>query len=699
MKRGAGSSILLGTGTALYLIAIGQRLTTLFWPRGGAGLFMLALCGAGLGAAAVFLLTGRGGRGRQGRTWWILPLWALATLSSLFAFNCGVAIVRPVKDGILESISPLLYLVLTAPLFLAAVGVLAGRKRGAGRRAGLFAIALGVTMAVVPFFSGPSWFPFPCEEDSRFPTASTSATGSDGSRLVFEPHEGGWTLVTIDGGVQENILSPMQAEAPAVPLTQGGDDFFDILFVGFPKGTYLKNYLDREKTRVTVLEPDTVLVRESLRYWPELREAGEGRIRFVGGSPRRFLEGRADRYDLIALVDTATSAAHLARALSFRENYLFTVEAFRLYTDRLAPRGLLFVEKAGVGRVVTTLREAVGSEGETPFGREILVIGKKGGLVSQCYYRRGGYKGYGRDTRRALYRFLKETGAEMFFPQSSPRSNAYLDLVDNDQVRPHYVAGPLDLSPTRDRRPFFEHFGRVQLSPPAHPTPDEQGHHPEDWRIGVVPPEDRLMWSVLALSAFLTSLAVLVPLGFLHHRTGLAGHAWPYALVFLLLGAAMAASLRSVAACSRWLDPLPGEAAWAAALSLTVFGAGLWRSSWRNRHVRVIVPASLLFCFVGLGGYSLPLPALVSGTVPAVTILAALAAATGLFMGRAVGIFLSLAEETLPGTTPWHLAVFLLAAVAAWSASEIVAVTFGFPLLWLLAAAALLGAHRVGRGL
>ena len=68
-------------------------------------------------------------------------------------------------------------------------------------------------------------------------------------------------------------------------------------------------------------------------------------------------------------------------------------------------------------------------------------------------------------------------------------------------------------------------------------------------------------------------------------------------------------------------------------------------------------------------------------------------------MGRAVGAFLGRAEETLPGTAPWHVAVFLLAAVAAWSASEIVAVTFGFPLLWLLAAAALLAARRAGRGL
>jgi hypothetical protein len=439
-------------------------------------------------------------------------------------------------------------------------------------------------------------------------------------------------------------------------------------------------------------------VREAFRYWPELQEAGEGRIRFVAGNPRRFLEKSDERYDLIALVDTGTRAAHLARASSFRENYLFTVEAFRLYTDRLAPRGLFFVERAGIGRVVTTLREAVGKEGETPFDKEILVIGKKGGLVSQCYYRPGGYKGYGKGTRRELYRFLSKTGAQMFFPRSSPRFNSYLDLVDDDRVREHYVSSPLDLTPTRDRRPFFEHLGRLRISPTALPTPDELGYHSKDGRIEIVPPEDRFIWSVLALSVVLAALAIVVPLGLLQHRTGLAGHAWPYVLVFVLLGAAMAAGHRSIAAYGRWLDPLPGEAAWAAALSLAAFGAGLARSSWRS-PVGLIVATAVLLALAGLGGYSLRPPATALGAIVTGILLPAMAAAMGWLMGLAVGAFLGRAEETLPGTAPWHVAVFLLAAVTAWSASEIVAVTFGFPLLWLLSAAALLAALRAGRGL
>ena len=40
-----------------------------------------------------------------------------------------------------------------------------------------------------------------------------------------------------------------------------------------------------------------------------------------------------------------------------------------------------------------------------------------------------------------------------------------------------------------------------------------------------IPSEDRLIWSVCAASFLLVVLAVVVPLGLLHHRTGLAGHA------------------------------------------------------------------------------------------------------------------------------------------------------------------------------
>ncbi len=675
------TSIILGAATGIYLLAIEGRLVTLFWPRAGDGLFILSLGGAGCGAVAVFLLAGRSGRERPGRPWWIFPLWALAALSSLLAFSCGVEVRPAAGDGLLKSIPLLLYLILAAPLFLAAVGVLAGRGGTMRRRVGFFTMALGGAMVIGSLVSGPSWLQFPCEE------------------VVFAPHDEGWTHVTIDGGAGENILRPPQAEAPAVPLSRGGDDFFDILFIGFPKGTFLKNYLELDKARVTILEPDTVLVREALRYWPELREAGEGRIRFAAGSPRHFLEKSDERYDLIALVGTATRLAHLARALSFRENYLLTVEAFRLYTDRLASGGLLFFQGAGVSRVVTTLREAVGDDGETPFGKEVIVIGKKGGLVSQCYYRPGGYRGYGREVRRELYEFLKRTRSKMFYPLSSRRYNPYPEFVGGDRVRENYYSTPLDLSPTHDSRPFFGHFGRLQISPPAPPPPDEWGHHPAEGRLRFIPPEDRLMWAVLAVSALLTALAVVVPLGFFHHRTGLAGHAWPYALVFVLLGAAMAAGLRSIAAYGRWLDPLPGESAWAAALSLAAFGTGLWRSSWRNRQVGVIVPPALLFAFVGLGGYSLRPLASASGAIFTGIFLSALAAVAGWMVGRAVGAFLGRAEETLPGTAPWYVAVFLLAAVTAWSASEIVAVTFGFPLLWLLAAAALIAVLRAGRGL
>src|SRR4029077_774244 len=87
------------------------------------------------------------------------------------------------------------------------------------------------------------------------------------------------------------------------------------------------------------------------------------------GEGRSGLTARAARYDVvqISLIDTFTATAAGAYALS--ENGLYTVEAFRLYFQRLTPTGVLSVSRWAEGagrleapRLVLLAREALSQE-------------------------------------------------------------------------------------------------------------------------------------------------------------------------------------------------------------------------------------------------------------------------------------------------------------------------------------------------
>ena len=76
-------------------------------------------------------------------------------------------------------------------------------------------------------------------------------------------------------------------------------------------------------------------------------------VRFVLENGRTFIKRSTDTFDLISLtwVDNGGSAT----ALAFSENYLYTVEAYEEFLNRLSPDGYIaFMRALGVGEVVRT---------------------------------------------------------------------------------------------------------------------------------------------------------------------------------------------------------------------------------------------------------------------------------------------------------------------------------------------------------
>lgn len=734
------AAVLLGLGSGLYFSALQRILASLFWPRLGGGLFLLALLGAAAGAAAAFLLAKGERKVGGGHPGWGHIFWGAASIVVLAALSTEIGGGWAGMPGEGPGIPVSLCFLLAAPPFLTMTLLFAGKdSRSTLRGAGLFLVALGagvlfsslvpglhprllaltgVLIGILPPITGGAavprgeragagllaaaalWLMVPSLTPLSYgtgrgggPPSVTEVAWSGESRLEFPSGDVAGHRLTISGGLREILFGGEGKKELAVPLDGGADGRLEAVCVGFPDGAIVRRILS-EGGEVLILERDPVLAREILRRSPQLRE--DPRVRVKTGDPRRFLAGHSRKFDLLVLGESPTPAAHLSSAWASREDYLATVEAFRVYAGSLHPRGLLFAERPATARVVTALREAT-ADSEIPFADRVIVLGRRGRLTAQSYYRPAGFSpgDLVELNRHSLRRKVKIFTS----PETRRKWNLYYSLVRGDLLQGYYFTSPQDLSPARDEQPFAWNLERLMISPSGPPLPEEEGHQPEKWRLRFIPPGDGIFWIVIAAGFLLLLILTLFPLAVFEHRTGLAGHALPYLWLFLLLGAASSAILRALCGWGRWVASPAGTATWLPGLFLAAAGAGWLIAPERRRAWKAAgFPLALLALCFAAAGYGLP--SLREAPVAAgIVMAAALALGSGFGAGRLVGSCIGSADEVLPGTSSWFVSLLLLGGVTAWSVSGLAAAAFGFPALWMCAAAALLGASWSGRRL
>jgi hypothetical protein len=171
---------------------------------------------------------------------------------------------------------------------------------------------------------------------------------------------------------------------------------------------------------------------------------------------RSFLSGSSELYDLVQISLIDSWAATAAGAYSLSENYLYTVEAFRLYLSRLNTRGVLSVTRwlygpdhLEVGRLVLLAEEVMRLEG---LDRERHMVVIQGGpvatlLLSASPFTAAELKTF--DDIAAKRGFLRH------WPMTTPPAKNSLVLhvlMDGPQNLAQYG---FDLSPPTDDRPFF----------------------------------------------------------------------------------------------------------------------------------------------------------------------------------------------------------------------------------------------------
>jgi hypothetical protein len=177
----------------------------------------------------------------------------------------------------------------------------------------------------------------------------------------------------------------------------------------------------------------------------------------IASEGRSFLTRAEGRYDLIQISMVDSWAATSAGAFALSENYLYTVEAFQLYWDRLAEDGVLSVSRWLMDRhlvegmrILLLAQEALRREGVEDPRHHLAVVHAKAVmtlLVSKQPF-----------TTASIAR-LDEICAERGFlrhwppHEKTPKTSNIPHLL---LTGPGVVADTgLDLSPPEDDRPFF----------------------------------------------------------------------------------------------------------------------------------------------------------------------------------------------------------------------------------------------------
>jgi hypothetical protein len=732
----------VGAGAALFFHAARRILWALFWPRAAAGILALALPGAAVGAAMVcFLAAGKTGVSRE-RAPWRYHFWGAS--AGTWLLLCGGLSVRPVPQA--GGGGLLLFALVTALPLAATAALLAGSEDrretaafllffGAGlaaaaalpclhpRNVAVAGIVLGMLPAVLPgtgakpgrigaaplflaaaLLALPAVTPF---DAVRVPSPAVGADGGGAAEkgavwcgdTVVEGHEldGGQGLVSAGGGLWQEKVRPRVAEQLAVSLPRGEDGRLDVLALGLPPAGILRSLLEKKESRLTLIVPDRRLAGTAVRLWPELDDGREqGRVEVLAASPRWYLRQNPSRYDVILLAAGVSPAAHIAGALAFEERYLYTKEAFREYLGHLAPKGVIFTRRPGNGRVVSTLRAAAEGEGGVEFSRTVIVLGRKGRIVSDLYCRPAGFS---RKDLSLVRRTARKERVEVFYsPLTKRKWNLYYSLVRGERLRGYYFSSPQDLSPARDERPFMEHFERLVISPGGPPLPEERGRLSGEWQLSFVPAGDRVFWGGLLMVFALAPVTLAVSFRSCRKHAGRAGETLFFPWPSLVGGAAAAVSLVALSAYADWSAPLPWHTGLTEGLFFASAGAA-WAAEGRGRagRGRSLPRLAVLSLVLGIAGYPLGRMILEAGPVPWTAAAGVLILTIGWLAGAALRDIRGETAPSGPGGKALHVSAVLSGSAFGWTASTLLAVAFGFHTVWLAAALLAMWAFRASR--
>jgi len=411
-------------------------------------------------------------------------------------------------------------------------------------------------------------------------------------------------------------------------------------------------------------------------------------VTLVNAEGRHFVKTTRDRFDLIQLTGVDTLAAAFSGAYVLAENYLYTVEAFHDYLDRLKPGGILSFATGdfepqnpkAAGRMLSVARQALAERGIARPGDHIVII-DSGRLLCEIMIRESGFSEQDRALLRAMAAYLD------FLPRWLPGTigpRPYPELATLEGPPRERLLARLryDVSATTDDRPFFFAYYRwADLLSGGMVGPDHTT------AMGQI---------VLALLAVvlmaLSALFILGPL-WLKGKPSAFSHHMASAMIPYFVGIGLGFMLFEISLMQRFVLFL-GHPTYSLSVTLASLLISLGIGSFQSRRFigreTLALPAGVLLLALLAAFYTLGLPGLQAALLErslAVRILASvfLLSPVGLVAGLFFPLGVLAVEQVDARLVPWAWGINCCASVTGTVLAVLLAMIYGFQFVWLVA--------------
>ena len=444
-------------------------------------------------------------------------------------------------------------------------------------------------------------------------------------------------------------------------------------------------------SHVTGVELDPLTVELVSERLAEL-DAGYFRgpqVELIASEGRHFVKRTNQRFDVIQITGVDTLAVTAQGAYVLAENYLYTVEAFGEYLDKLAPGGLLSIgtgqwdsnNPRATARMVSVARRALLERGAAQPQRHIVVI-TSDRLLAEVIIKSEPFT-------PAQIRTLKQNATELGFrplllgDESHPVFHALATAEGAERQalldRLRYVVHAIT-----DDSPFFFRFFRWKDLPRASD-------------LGPMHASALGQLVLAALLVSLTALGALIVLGPLvvFQRRGVVRGAPALGVLAYFTAVGLGFMLFEISLLQRFVLYLghPTYSLTVVLFSLiTSLGFGsLLSRQWVGRE-RVVLPSAVAIIAALTLFYVHGLPILQDATLGSslavrVACTVAVLAPLGLTLGAFFPLGIRRAEAIHPDLVPWAWGINGCASVTATVLAVVLAMNVGFERVWLLSLA------------
>jgi hypothetical protein len=418
-------------------------------------------------------------------------------------------------------------------------------------------------------------------------------------------------------------------------------------------------------------------------------------VRLVKAEARGYLSQHPEKYSVIqmSLVDTWASTG--AGAFSLSENSLYTVEAWKIFLERLADDGLFTISRwhspeniGEMGRVLSLAVAALLRVGVQDPSQHLALI--TADRISTLLISRRPFPQEDIDKLRKICADLGFRSAYMRgLPPAEPLLNAIWSSKSMDQIQAAIASTELNYSPPTDESPYFFNMLRLRNIKKAFSL---SGGVLSGNLIATI----TLLGLLLAL-VLLAVATVIVPLSLKKRSEGdrpvLLKRIWPGALYFSLIGCGF--MLTEIALIQR-LTVLLSHPIYALGILLFTLiistGVGSFLSDCLPLTRRPWIHVYPVLTAVAILALSYLLAAKISGLasaslLPRIGVAVASIFPLGLLMGVFFPVGMRLTKEAASSETPWYLALNGIFGVLCSALAVLISIYIGISVNFYIAAA------------